>query len=130
MENNSKDLRKIARHAGLLYFISALMAPLSLLYAPHKIYVAGDATATAQNILASGILFQIGILAGIAGDILSIFIALALYRLFEGVSRNLSRQLVALVMVSATIALINEVNQLGALIVLHGDDYLKVFSIK
>jgi hypothetical protein len=97
-------------------------------YVPTKIIVTGNAAATAANIITSESLFRLGILSNVIGSVLFIFLALLLYRLFEGVSKILARQLVALVIVSVSISFVNEIIQLGALIVLKGDDYLKVFE--
>lgn len=44
--------KKAARVAGLLYVLACLPAPFSLIYIPRTLIVPGDATATANKILA------------------------------------------------------------------------------
>ena len=46
-------LKKTARRAGFLYLIIFLAGTFSLIYVPSHINVAGDAAATARNIVAS-----------------------------------------------------------------------------
>jgi len=53
-----------ARLAGFLYLIANLSAPFTLLYLPSHFIVRGAAAVTAANIMASQLLWRIGI----AGD--------------------------------------------------------------
>ena len=52
--------KRQARAAGFLYLLIALSAPVGLLYVPGKLIVSGNATATADNLRASGWLLRIG----------------------------------------------------------------------
>ena len=83
-------LSKNARVAGLLY-LTLLTAPLRLLYIPSKLFVTGNATATADNIAAHETLFRLGILSDLLTGTMVIFLTLALYRLFNGVDQGLVR---------------------------------------
>jgi hypothetical protein len=58
------SLNRNARIAGLLY-LTLLTAPLRLLYIPGKLFVAENASATANNIAAHETLFRLGILSGL-----------------------------------------------------------------
>ena len=60
MEEKMNSNKKIARIAGFWYLLMAITGPIGLLYVPSKLIVPGDATATANNILASDSLFRIG----------------------------------------------------------------------
>ena len=51
-------LKKTARVAGFLYLLVTLTGPFVLLYVPGKLFVTGDASATASNILAHQSLFR------------------------------------------------------------------------
>jgi hypothetical protein len=77
------SLSRDARIAGLLY-LTLLAAPLRLIYIPTKLFVAGNATATANNIAAHETLFRLGIVGDLFTGTMSIFLTLALYRLFKG----------------------------------------------
>jgi hypothetical protein len=51
------------RLAGLLYLLASIPGFFALLYVPSKIFVHGNATATANNIAAHEMLFRLGIAA-------------------------------------------------------------------
>jgi hypothetical protein len=63
---------KSARVAGAVYLSMVLTAPFSLIYVPNKLIVRGDATTTANNILAHDTLFQLSILGDLVGQIIFI----------------------------------------------------------
>jgi hypothetical protein len=120
--------RTQARLAGLLYMLMAITAPFGLLYVPGKLVVRDDATATARNILASPLLLRLGIASNLVNAVLFIFIALALYRLLKGVSRQQATLMVILVLVQVPMAFLNEVNTLAALVLVRGAPFLSVFD--
>jgi hypothetical protein len=74
---------KALRNAALLYLLLVISAPIGLLYVPSVLIAPGDPTATADNIRASEWLFRIGIGSELFHQIISIFLVLALYRLFN-----------------------------------------------
>lgn len=120
---------KAARIAGLLYLSLVLTGPLSLMYVPDKLIVRGDATATSGNILAHEMLFRSGIVANLVGTVLFICLGIALYRLLSGVNQTQAWLMVSFVLVSSAIAFMNEVNNLAALILFRGDDFLNVLDL-
>src|SRR6266446_878602 len=65
------------RVAGFLYLL-LLAAPLRLIYIPGKLFVHGNATATANNIAAHESLFRFGIAGDLFTGTMVIFVALAL----------------------------------------------------
>jgi Domain of unknown function (DUF4386) len=83
------------RVAGLLYLL-LLFAPLRLIYIPNKLFVQGNATATANNIAAHETLFRLGIVSDLFTATMAIFLTLALYRLLKGVDQDLARLTVIL----------------------------------
>ncbi len=124
-----RSTRQQARLAGLLYFLLALSAPLGLLYVPAKLIVAGDAVATADRIRASEGLLRAGIASELVHQAIAIFLVLALYRLFRPVDEYLAKQLVILgALVSVPIVFLNVLNELAALTLLSGADFLSVFT--
>jgi hypothetical protein len=120
--------KKAARVAGLLYVVFSVFGFIGLLYVPSRLIVSTDAAATARNILASESLFRMGIVSNLIGQIGFIFVALALYRLFKGVDKTQAVLMVTLIGVSIPIALLNELNQIAALVLLRGDKFLSVFD--
>jgi hypothetical protein len=128
MQEEINSIKKNARIAGLWYLLMALTGPIGLLYVPLKLVVPGDATVTANNILASETLFRIGIVSNILCQVAFIFLVLALYRLLKGVDQQLALLMVALVLVAVPIAFLNMLNPLAVLLLLSGADFLSVFA--
>jgi len=120
--------KKTARFAGLLYLLLVLSAPISLMYVPGKLIVQGNAAVTASNILASQSLFRVGIVSGLASAVISIFLVLALYRLFKGVNQQHASLMVILVLIQVPLGFLNELNHIAALVLVRGADFLSVFD--
>ena len=121
--------KKQARSAGLLYFLLGITAPIGLMVVPGKLIVSGDATATADRIRASQSLLRIGIASELVPQAIAVFLVLALYRLFKPVNEFHARQLVVLgALVSVPIMFVNVLNEIAALILVSGVDFLSVFD--
>lgn len=71
---------KSARVAGLLHLLVGGTARFGLICVPSKLIVSGNATATANNILGSEMLFRIGIVTGLISTIAFMFVVMAPYR--------------------------------------------------
>ena len=122
------SVRKQARVAGVLYLLGGITAPLGLIYVPGKLIVPGDAVATANHVRASGTLLRFGIASELISSIVFIFVVLALYRLLKGVNKNHALAMVILLLVSIPISLLNVLNDIAALILVSGADFLSVFD--
>jgi len=122
------SINKTARIAGLLYLVLALTGVFSLIYVPSALIVFGDATATADNITSSELLFRAGILSGLFSNVIFVFLVLALYRLLKEISHTQAILMVILVVISVSTTFVNTLNQLAALIILSGADFLSVFE--
>jgi hypothetical protein len=120
--------RKTARIAGTLYLLSAATAGVPLLYVPSALIVSDNAAATANNILASEIVFRACIVSELVGAILFVFLVRTLYRLLTGVDKTYSSLMVTLVLVSVPITSLNVLNDIVALTLLHGAKFLSVFD--
>lgn len=116
------------RLAGLLYLLASIPGFFALLYVPSKIFVHGNATATANNIAAHEMLFRLGIAADLIGQALFIFVALALYYLLKGVNPRHALLMLTLILVAIPIAFVNELNSIAALVLARGADFLSVFD--
>lgn len=120
--------KKTARVAGLLYLLVAITAPLGLIYVPRTPIVRGNATATANNILASESLLRLGITSEMISATIFIFLVLVLYRLLKGVNQQHAALMVILAVVSVPIGFLNVLNEIAALILSRGADFLSVFE--
>jgi hypothetical protein len=119
---------KAARVAGAVYLSMAVTAPFSLIYIPRTLIVRADATATANNILAHETLFRLGIVADLITSVIFVFLVMALYRLLSGVNKKHASLMVALVLVSAAVGFMNVLNNIAALTLFRGTDFLAVFE--
>ena len=122
------SVRKQARFAGLLYLLASLPVPFYLIYVPGKLIVPGDAVATANHVRAFGTLLRFGIASELISSIVFIFVVLALYRLLKRVNKKHALAMVILFLVSIPISLLNVLNDIAALILVSGADFLSVFD--
>jgi hypothetical protein len=99
------------------------------MYIPSKLFVHGNATATADNIAAHEWLFRFGMICDLIGAVVLIFLVLALYRLFKGVDQHLAVLVVIFGgVMPALINFVNVVSDAGALMIARGADFLSVFD--
>ena len=121
-------LKKAARIAGAIYASMVVTGPFSLIYVPSKLIVRGDATVTASNILAHETMFRLAILADLVGQVIFICLAIALYRLLSSINKTWARLMVAFVLVSSAVGFFNTLNNIAALTLFRGADFLAVFD--
>lgn len=121
--------RRQARVTGFLYLLVVLTAPIGLLYVPGKLIVPGNATATADNIRASEGLLRLGIASELVHQVIFLFVVLALYHLLRAVDETQAKQMVILgALVSVPIVFVNVLNEIAALVLVSGADFLSVFE--
>ncbi len=121
--------RNPGRVAGLWYLLLVLAGPVRLIYIPSKLFVHGNATATASNIAAHEWLFRLGIVSDLFCAVILIFLTLALYRLFKGVDQNLAVLVVIFGgVMPALIDFVGIVSDAAALTLVRGADFLSVFE--
>ncbi len=91
-------------------------------------YVAGNAAATAGNIVANAALVRLGVVADLLDQTIFVFLALLLYVLLNHVHRSVARAMVVLVLVSAAIESLNTVFEFEALRVATDSAYGAAFG--
>ena len=107
----------LARVAGVLYLLLALLSGFSELYVRSGVKVAGDAAATAENIRATATLFRLGFAADLVHIACLIGLAFALYVLLSPVNARMAATFVILIAIAAAIMSVNMINHAGALLV-------------
>jgi Domain of unknown function (DUF4386) len=117
--------RTAAMVAGLGLLAMAVLAPFANFYVLQNLIVANDAKATAENILASGGLFRIGLCCFLVVAALDVVVAWALYVLLEPVSRSLSLLAAWFRVVYAAVFAIALIPPLSVLQLLSRNEYLK-----
>ncbi|MEO8743116.1 MAG: DUF4386 domain-containing protein [Lysobacteraceae bacterium] len=121
-------ISKDARVVGLIYLLLTLIAPFRLIFIPTKLFVDGNAAATASNIVAHETLFRLGIAGDLIAGAVSLFLTFALYQFFKGVSRNWALLMLLLGFMDTPLYFVNVLNDAAALILAKGADYLSVFD--
>jgi hypothetical protein len=119
---------KAARIAGAIYLSMVFTAPFSLIYVPSKLIVRGNAAATADNIMAHETMFRLSIFGDLIGQVIFICLAIALYRLLSSVNKTWAALMVAFVLVSAAVGFLNTLNDIAAVILFRGGEFLTVFD--
>lgn len=118
----------LARIAGGLYLIIIVGGFFAIGYVPAAIVVAGDAAATAHNILVHEPLYRLGLAAHIIILMCNIPLAVIFYDLFKVVSRRFSLLVVFFTLVGTAVEGANLLNQFAPLMLLGGGHYLSVFT--
>ena len=114
---------KTARMAGFLYII---LAPLGLF--GMNPFDPADAATRANNIMATESSFRFGIVSALLTQIVNIFVVLLLYKLLKPVNKNHAVLMVIFLLAGVPIAMLNQLNQFAALLLVSGADYLTVLT--
>ncbi len=122
------EIQKTARIAGLLYLLIAIFGIFSLIYGPESLVAPGDAATTVDNIRASESTFRLAFVGDLTAQTVGIFMVLLLYKLLKPVNKNHAVLMAVLILIAVPITMLNMLNQLAALLLLSGADYLTVFE--
>jgi hypothetical protein len=122
--------RNPGRVAGLWYLLLCLGGPLRLIYIPTKLFVHGDAAATADRIAAHQWLFRFGIVTDLFCAVILIFLVLAFYRLFKTADQHLAVLVIIFGgIMPALLYFVGVVNDSAALMVVRdGSGFLSAFD--
>ncbi len=112
--------KRLARTAGVLYLLLAIFGGFAEGFAEEKVYVPGDAAATAGNVVANAELVRVGVVSDLVNQVVFVFLALTLYRLLKHVHPNVARAMVVLVVIAAGVASLNAVFEFAGLRVATG----------
>ena len=114
-----------ARIGGGLYLILILVGIFAVVFVRGKLIVAGDATATANNIIASQLLWRIGIASDLIMHVCDIPIMLIIYILLRPVNKNIALLALLFNLIQTAVLVANKLNLVAALLQLESVDYLK-----
>ena len=122
-------MKRDARIAGILYILLGAIAPVRLIYIPNAILVSGDAHATAASIASHEAIFRVAMLTDLLAGLLSLFVGIALFRLFRAFDRDLALLMFILGGISVTVIyFVNVVNDAAALVIARAPTYLASFD--
>ena len=117
-----------ARIGGWLYLIIIVAGISAELFVRDRLIVSGDATATANNIMASGLLFRVSVAVEQIWLVCAVAVTLILYVLLRPVSKNLALLAAFFNLVSIAVEGVATVTLFAALFFYGGSGYLKAFE--
>lgn len=127
--NADASPHRMARLAGLFYLITTLAGGFAEIGVRGKVIVAGDAAATARNILASEGLYRLGFAADIVAGAAYLLVTLLLYELLKPVNRSLSLLAAFFSLVGVAIGGVAALGHLAPLLLLKGAHYLAPYNV-
>ncbi len=116
-----------ARIAGSLWLIVIVAGSFALM-TTSSLIVRNEAAATANNILASELLFRVSVVADIVAGLCYVGVTVLLYGLLKPVSRSFSLLAAFFGLGGFAIGGPAFLSRLAALVLLEGDQYLSVFT--
>lgn len=129
---NAKEMvtspKRLARIAGLFYLFVAIFGGFAEGFVDQKLFVAGDAAATAGNVVANAGLVRVGVVAHLVNGVVFVLAAMTLYVLLNHVQKNAARWMVVLVVLSSGITCLNAVFQFEGLRVASDSTYAAAFG--
>jgi hypothetical protein len=117
----------LARVTGAIYLSTLPLAIYFWSYLPGKLIVRGNGTATSENILAHETLFRFSILGDLFTHVILLCLAFLLYRLLSHVDGTWAFIMVGFVLVSTAVAFFGVLNNIAALLLFRGGDFLGTF---
>jgi hypothetical protein len=120
--------KRLARIAGVLYLLVGIFGGFAEGFVEPKMYVAGNAAATAGNVLGNPGLVRIGVVADLLDGTLFVFLALTLYILLEHVHKSVARAMLVLVIIATGITCLSALFEFEGLRVATGAVDLAAFG--
>jgi hypothetical protein len=120
--------KRLARIAGVLYLLVGISGGFAQGFVEPKMYVAGNAAATAANVVANSGLVRAGVVADLFDATIFVFLAMTLYLLLHHVHHSAARAMVVLVAISAAIESLNTVFEFAGLRVATDSAYAAAFG--
>lgn len=108
--------------------MASALGAFATLYVLPAVVVPGNANATASDILASEELFRLGIVCELFSAIVLVLCARSLYRLLSAVNQGYASLMVIFVLSALPISFLNALNQIAALLLLSGVNFVSAFG--
>ena len=112
--------KRLARIAGVLYLLVGIFGGFAEGFVEPKMYVAGNAAATAANVVANAGLVRLGVVSDLLDQTCFVFLVLTLYLLLKHVHQSVGRAMVVLVALASGITCLNTVFEFEGLRVATG----------
>src|SRR6476646_4384698 len=118
---------RLARIAGVRYLLVGIFGGFAEGYVEPKMYVAGNAAATAGNVIANAGLVRMGVVADLLDGTFFVFLALTLYVLLKHVHKSVARAMLVLVVLATGITCLSALVEFEGLRVATGAVDLAAF---
>lgn len=120
--------KRLASIAGIFYLLVAIFGGFAEGFGDPKMYVAGNAAATAANVLANSGLVRLIVTAHLVNAIVFTLTAMTLYILLQHVNKSVAKVMLIFVALSAGITTLNAVFQFEGLQVATNSSYVDAFG--
>ncbi len=121
-------INKTARIGGILYLVIILAGMFAVIFVRDKLIVSGDAAATANNILASQLLWRMGIAADLLMHVCDVPVMLVIYILLKPVNKHLALLAMLFNLIQTAVLVSNKLHLVAAMLPLESVDYLKAIN--
>jgi hypothetical protein len=121
--------KRLARIAGVLYLFVGIFGGFAEGFIDPKMYVAGNAAATAGNVVANLGLVRMGVVAHLLDGTFFVFLAMTLYILLQHVHKSVARAMLILVALATGIICLNAVFEFEGLRVATDSSNATAFGI-
>jgi hypothetical protein len=128
-EHTLNSPKRLARIAGIFYLLVGIFGGFAEGFVDPKMYVAGNATLTAGNVVANSGLVRMGVVAHLLDATFFVFTVLALYILLQHVHKGVARAMLVFVLLAAGIISLNAVFQFEGLRVATDSAFAGAFGI-
>ncbi len=125
---NEINPRSYARAGGIAYLVIIAAGFFTEMVIRNAIIVPGDAAATAKNLLASPLLWRIGIAADLLMHVCDMIVLLVMYTLLKPVNKNLALLMVFFNMIQTAVLVANNMNMMTPMFLSGSADYLHAFT--
>jgi len=120
--------KRLARIAGFLYLLVGIFGGFAEGFVDPKLYVAGNAAATAGNVVANAGLVRLAVVAHLLDGVFFVLLAMSLYILLQHVHKSIARAMLVLVALAVGIICLNAVFQFEGLQVATDNTYAAAFG--
>jgi len=130
MTSNITDInpKTYARAGGIAYLVIIVVGLFGEMFIRDAIIVSGDAAATAKNILASPVLWRLGIAGDLLMHICDMILLMVMYTLLKPVNKNLALLMVLFNVIQTAVLVANKMNLMTPLFLSGDADYLKALD--
>ena len=127
-EGRCTHRKRLARVAGVLYLLVGIFGAFAEGFVEPKMYVAGDAAATAGNVVANSGLVRMGVVADLLDGTVFVFLAMTLYILLKHVHQSAARAMLVFVALATAITCLNAVFEFEGLRVATDGSFAAAFG--